>query len=319
MRGKFEIEDLSSERWSKIERDVFERLDREEVPRSSAQLRASRGPRRAIATFVLAGAAAAVIGAVAWEKLRPATHGEQTNVSRVSTDDSASHVQVGENEVDVGAHSSVAIRGNDTAGIEIALDHGEIECEVAPRQGRPPFVVVAGDVRVRVIGTHFHVVRLEKTSVSVQRGTVEVDQAQSVTLVHAGEAWPAPVPAQPTAEVPSAFATAPSLAVTPQSTAHPTATGLATNLLAPSEPTRRERYERALGLESSQPDVALATYRELAGGADAWAMNALFAQARLEYERGHKDDARRLSTEYLARFPGGPNARDARELKSRLE
>jgi len=305
---RFEVEDLPPERWNRIERAVFDRLDREGTQPAAA--REPSGSRRAVVSFVLAGAAAAVIGAVAWETLRPASHVEQANVSRFTTDDSVSHVQVGENELDVAAHSSVAIRGTDAAGIEIALDRGEVECEVAPRQGRPPFVVIAGDVRVRVVGTHFHVAHHgETTNVSVEHGTVEVTERTSVTLVHAGESWPAPPPPEPT----------------PTAAVDPAATTLATPATPPAASaratavTRRERYERALALESSQPEAALSTYREIAAGSDAWAMNALFAQARLELERGHKDDAKRLASEYLSRFPSGPNARDARELRTRLE
>ncbi|HSQ68260.1 MAG TPA: FecR family protein [Polyangiaceae bacterium] len=318
MRHRFEVEDLPPDRWARIEREVFDRLDREEqAPVSVA--RPTNGPRRAIATFVLAGAAAAVIGAVAWETLRPASRGE---ASRVTTDAAATHVQVGENELEVGAHSSVAIAGNDGAGIEIALDQGDIDCEVAPRRGRPPFVVSAGDVRVRVVGTHFHVARHgEDTRVSVDHGTVEVSEHANVTLVHAGESWPPPAPTQPAAPAPAPVDARPSATtalVAPSPSARPAAAPALTNA-AQGEPSRRERYERALGLESSQPDAALSTYRELAVGSDAWAMNALFAESRLELERGHAQEARRLASDYLSRFPNGPNARDARELRARPE
>jgi hypothetical protein len=46
-------------------------------------------------------------------------------------------------------------------------------------------------------------------------------------------------------------------------------------------------------------------------------MNALFAQARLELERGNRAEGQRLLADYLARYPHGPNARDARRLLSR--
>jgi TolA-binding protein len=65
--------------------------------------------------------------------------------------------------------------------------------------------------------------------------------------------------------------------------------------------------------------VALATYRELAAGSGPWAMNALFAEGRFEVERGHRAEAKRLLDEYLARFPSGPNAQDARVLRARVE
>jgi hypothetical protein len=60
--------------------------------------------------------------------------------------------------------------------------------------------------------------------------------------------------------------------------------------------------------------AALRIYGELAGGADGWAASALFAQARLEAERGRTPQARALCDSYLQRFPRGPNADDARAL-----
>ena len=92
-----------------------------------------------------------------------------------------------------------------------------------------------------------------------------------------------------------------------------------TQTAAPSAPSPRERYDRAITLEASRPDEALSIYRELAGGEGSWAMNALYAEARLELERGEKDSARKLFAEYLRRYPSGPNANDARELSAKLQ
>ncbi len=86
-----------------------------------------------------------------------------------------------------------------------------------------------------------------------------------------------------------------------------------------AQPSPRERYDRAITLEASHPDEALAIYRELASGSDSWAMNALYAEARLELERGNKESARKRFAEYLQRYPAGPNANDARELSAKLQ
>lgn len=48
-------------------------------------------------------------------------------------------------------------------------------------------------------------------------------------------------------------------------------------------------------------------------------MNALYAEARLELERGNKDAARKLFGDYVRRYPSGPNANDARELSAKLQ
>ena len=81
----------------------------------------------------------------------------------------------------------------------------------------------------------------------------------------------------------------------------------------------RERFESAAALEVRDPLVAARIYRELASGSGPWAANALFAEARLWAERGQREAARALLSAYLDRFPGGPNAADARALLIRLK
>ncbi len=73
-------------------------------------------------------------------------------------------------------------------------------------------------------------------------------------------------------------------------------------------------FELAAQLEVRDPVAALRIYGELAGGTDGWAASALFAEARLEAERGQAPQARALCDSYLQRFPRGPNADDARAL-----
>jgi hypothetical protein len=76
----------------------------------------------------------------------------------------------------------------------------------------------------------------------------------------------------------------------------------------------KQRYEKAARLEATDPAAAIAIYHELARGKSPWAANALFAQARLELDRGHRREAARLLRAYLQRHPGGHNAADARAL-----
>jgi hypothetical protein len=83
-------------------------------------------------------------------------------------------------------------------------------------------------------------------------------------------------------------------------------------------PTVAQRFENAARQETSDPAAALATYAQLAAGDGTWAADALFAQGRLELERGHHGQARALLTAYLRRFPDGPNADDAHRLLQRL-
>jgi len=81
----------------------------------------------------------------------------------------------------------------------------------------------------------------------------------------------------------------------------------------------RARFESAAALEVRDPPAAARIYRELASGSGPWAANALFAEARLSAERGQREAARALLSAYLDRFPGGPNADDARALLVRLK
>jgi hypothetical protein len=237
---------------------------------------------------------------------------------RVETQSAPSHVEVGESSLDVASHTVARIDGTDQVGVNVSLDHGAIDCEVAPRHGRPPFVVHAGDVTVRVVGTHFHVDREEgRTDVSVQHGAVEVESNGRTTLVAAGSSWSSRASTEHAAISPEDLPTA-----VPAQKAQPAPTVVATQATstnATPEPSPRERYDRALTLEAAHPDEALSVYRELAHGNDSWAMNALYAEARLELERGNKENARKRFAEYLARYPTGPNANDARELSAKLQ
>jgi hypothetical protein len=222
-----------------------------------------------------------------------------------------------------------------------------VECEVAPREARPPFVVQAGDVSVRVVGTHFRVTRHgEAADVVVAKGVVEVTGHGERNLVRAGEVWPpgalrAAAPSEGAhQDTPTETAKAPIVAEQPadqpagpregagkpratrEQTAPPPSTppALASAPSAlPAAPTPQALYESAEQLEAKQPEQALAIYRDLAKSDGPWAANALFAEGRLEADQGHREDARRLLVAYLARFPRGANAEDARQLLARIQ
>jgi hypothetical protein len=198
--------------------------------------------------------------------------------------------------------------------VTVLLEQGRVECEVAPRHGRPPFTVEAGDVVVRVVGTHFAVSRsAAEIDVQVQRGAVEVTRGDRRIAVQAGETWSPGAPASPSAPSPS-IAIAP---VVPAPPASPSMVGPPAGPSGPA-PTMREQYESATRLEASRPDQAIAIYADLAVRGGPWGMNALFAEGRLQADRGRRDEARRLLTDYLARYPYGPNGEDARQILERL-
>lgn len=320
---QIEVEPLSEARWSKIEAGLFEQMDRE--GRISAPP-ARRAPvaffkRRAVVMGAVGFAAAAAFAAVAGRSLfEGGGQSPAIQASRIVTGTSPSHVVLGTSALEVSPESAVVASGDDKQGLLVVLEKGSVDCEVAPRKGRPPFVVLAGDVRVKVVGTRFVVTRApEGVSVRVDHGVVEVARGGETKVLHDGEQWseaktasespsvaPAPVPAAPSEE--PAAAHVPSKGKAP----HVAPTG------ATDPNSDQKAFERAASLEVRDAETALATYRRLGAGSGAWAAPSLYAAGRLAADRGRGAEARTLLTEYLRRFPSGPNARDARRLLAEL-
>jgi hypothetical protein len=150
------------------------------------------------------------------------------------------------------------------------------------------------------------------------------DSATGAPAVAAAQAQPATQAARPATQKqpvaqgqPGATARAdarPARQAAPSTHAESAETGADGREAAP-----KQRYEKAARLEATEPAAAIAIYRELARGNSAWAANALFAQARLELDRGNRREAGRLLREYLRRHPNGNNAADARALLDAAE
>jgi hypothetical protein len=110
--------------------------------------------------------------------------------SRVATEASPSHVTVGESAIDLAPESGILLRDDDH-GTVLTLERGEVSLHVAPREKDRPFLVEAGDVHVRVVGTEFTVRRVGiGAAVSVRKGIVEVREHDELTRLRAGEQWP---------------------------------------------------------------------------------------------------------------------------------
>jgi len=188
---KIAIEGLADARWTRVERAVFSALPDEEI--AERDLPAAEGARtirwRGATALVLTGAIAAAFGAVTWRELGQSD--APMGPTRIATAANGSRVEVGESTVEVGPQSAVRLTGDDAHGISVLLDTGRVECDVAPRRGRPPFLVEAGGVEVRVVGTHFVVTRAgDDVTVEVQRGRVEVLSGQEHAVIDAGARWP---------------------------------------------------------------------------------------------------------------------------------
>lgn len=312
-----EVEPLSESRWSKIEAGVFSELEEPAAPAEVVRPRFSRRTVVSIgAVFAAAAALAAVVG-------RSVVTGEARapEASRIVTGASPSHVALASSTLDVGPDSAVVASGDDARGLLVVVEKGSVDCEVAPRKNRPPFVVLAGDVRVRVVGTRFVVTRAsEGVSVKVEHGTVEVTRGAEVVMLHDGERWaetpvaraPDPQPVEPPAPAP---APAPLEASAPKPHGKAPATA---GSHGASTDADRKAFERAAALEVREPETAMGTYRRLGAGSGPWAGPALYAAGRLAADRGRSAEARTLLGQYTTRFPNGANATDAARLLGEL-
>jgi hypothetical protein len=351
LRHKFEIEPLTDARLSKIKKSLFDRLDTEDLMEHGPSALPGAGGRSwmrvARVGFGMVAAAALVLAVASrWPASRHADSG--VNPSRIVTGTTESHLVVGDNAIDVSPNSALLASGDDEQGILLVLERGSVSCEVAPRRGRPPFVVQAGSARVRVVGTQFTVTRVEDgATVQVAHGTVEVSSGGATFLVREGEGWPpssaaAAEEAESAARTPPAPASAgiasearvkaalgPSLVrrLVPSTPANeasvaapPTDLASRTPAGAPSaEPTPQDLFEQATLSEKKDPAGASVLYERLESTSGPWAANALFAQGRLEADLGHAARARQILDAYLVRYPLGRNAADARTLLDRLK
>jgi hypothetical protein len=275
----------------------------------------------AIAAIAAAAVVLAMIGG--WQLRAQMSGAALAGVpTRMVTTSSPSHFALGDSALDLGPGTVVVATGNDDRGVVLVVERGRVTCAVAPRAGRPPFMVQAGEVRVRVVGTRFSVTRLgEGVRVDVDHGVVEVSAGAERMSLHDGQSWETRPPAP-------AFAPEPPPAPGEPRSVATAAPGLAESLSPPptmdppslpasgpgAPPSPRDRFEAAARYERTDPARAIALYAQLAAEGGSWGANALFAEARLEADWNHLSEARRLAAEYLSRFPNGPNAADARVL-----
>jgi hypothetical protein len=352
LRIQVHVEPLPDARVARVRHEVIATLEAERRLRSAAR---ATPRRRQLAVLAACLAAAAVLVAVlAQPWLRRATGDEL----RLATTDSASEFTLGESSLEVAPRSTLLVTGDDRRGVHVLLERGAVTCVVPPRGGRPPFVVDAGDVRVRVVGTRFTVEREGAGArVRVDHGAVELQSRAEMVTLRDGEAWPivaavVPVPPPPEATAPPAAApeasalsagpkraappraraprrsgkpppavapaASPEHVETPAPSAEPTVAAPAPPPPPPPPPSPREVFESAARLERSRPDEAAVLYRQVAEGPSAWAPNALYALARLDADRGNVAEARQWLNEYLVRYPRGQNAQDAHALLDRL-
>jgi hypothetical protein len=311
MKSELPVEPLSEARWSKLEGVMFAEFDR--APYEPIHAQPLRVPLRFGPTFWAGSAATVALAAgtlfMVVFKGNDAEHFTHAH-SRIVTGAEHSHMTWGQSEIEILNESTVVASGDDAHGVLLIIEKGGVDCEVAPRAGRPPFVVQAGDTRVRVVGTKFRVARTStgETEVVVDHGTVEVLRNGKTTRVQAGEHWPM-------TEAANANATAEKMVAAQEvrgETEH-----REVPRVAPAHahhPSDQAVYENAAKHEHADPNTSMSAYRLLAAGGGPWAANALYSGGRLALERGQTAEGTRLLKSYLKRFPKGLNALDAEHL-----
>jgi hypothetical protein len=323
------VEPLGETCWKRIENSVFAELDRQHgqgfVPEPRSRTSRSWALWRWRPALALAPVAAVVaVAAVAMLALFLLKGGDVSDgalePSRIVTADSPVRMTLGRAAITVAPESALWIRSVEDRGVEVMLEDGRVECAVAPQRDRPPFVVQAGDVRVEVVGTRFAVERHgADVKVHVSKGVVTVYHDGERLEVGAGRSWPAVTGAAGASDSADGVYESRDAGQAASRRGANRSAGAgsrieADKVRAASQARAKELYERAASLEASQPDQARALYQEVIERGGPWAANALFAQARLELDLGHRERASALLSTYLQRFPEGANAADAREL-----
>jgi FecR protein len=300
------VEPLADASWSRVERGVWAQLDDNVV---QTQTRARRP------WWIALPIAAVAIAVVAFLVHAPEQPGE-TGPTRIVSEGSPSTIALVDAHITLDPHSAIVMR----AGPDAIVERGAAWFAVEPRGSRPAFVVVAGDARVRVIGTRFRVEHDgERVAVEVDHGTVEVGYHGELVRITAGQHWSSDAPtiiSEASVEAPAAvppvapLVPAPPTQIVPRPSASP--------VVRPATDRDGERFAELTRMEATSPEAAMKGYLALSQGAGRWAEVALFAAARLAADR-HDSRAAALLEIYLRRFPNGANVADARQLQAHLK
>ena len=222
----------------------------------------------------------------------------------------SSRFTVADAVIDAGGDTSVEVKHEPGGATALLLTRGSVDCDVAPKPGRAPFRVLAGDVTVEVVGTRFAVTRVgAKVRVDVTRGKVHVKSRTEERLLEAGASWTPGLTAEGDARAPEHAAPAteaPAIEMPADEATHQ----------APATPRQSSRaaFAAAQRLEAKDATEAARAYRAIANGKDVWAALALYSLAEVDATRDATSALRDLD-ELAKRFPRGANAEDAAWLR----
>jgi transmembrane sensor len=164
--------------------------------------------------------------------------------------------------------------------VELALAAGSADFEVAPNPARS-FVVFAGGVSVRVVGTRFRVERAgERVRVAVTRGKVEVRWPEGSSFLSVGESRWFPPESAAFAAALSVPAAAPSREPSPESV--PQTRAARGQFLAHA---REGAYAAAYALIAENPNLVGSSAEELMLAADAARLSGHPEQASVYLKR----------------------------------
>jgi hypothetical protein len=303
-------------RRDRIERNVFTQLAQMRVAdRADAAVPVPPASNRRAWMFAGLGAAvaAAVILVVMTKGEAVAPVAEDTTPSRIVTPvGGESQFTVGDAVILAASDTSVDVKRAPDGGITLVVARGAVDCDVAPRNHRPPFHVIAGDVSVEVVGTRFTVARTPSPRVDVVRGKVRVRATGGTWLLSAGDSWTPPVSGSGVEQVIGEAPAAPAPALEPAIEIDPTIAPTR-NSPAPT-PSPHAQYQMAQKLEATDTARAAKMYRAVASSKDAWAAPALFGLAELE-AKANATLALADCNEYLRRFSTSAQAEDVSWLR----
>ena len=306
-------------RRDRIERQLFAQLATvRAADRADAAVPAARTSRRGwmmpVAFGVFAVAVSVLVTISVARSNEPAIERDSAPSRVVTPIGGSSSFTVGDAVIIAGSDTSVDVKHGEDGSTTLFVGRGSVDCDVAPRNGRPPFHVVAGDVSVEVVGTRFTVTRTPAARVDVVRGKVRVTAPGGTWLVGAGESW--------TPQVTAAAAAAGAVRTSdieidpmPAPASMPMPAPIQAPAPAPMPPpSAHAAYQAAERLESTDHGKAALAYRSVANGKDTWAALALYSLVEL-HATGDAMAALRECDEYAKRFPSGANAEDITWLR----
>lgn len=286
-------------------------------------LRARRQAQRSSRTWVAAGAGAGLAAAVAaFFLVRPSTPETAplapqaqvvapaaTTPGTLPGEDDTSVLRLADGSTaafERGAEVEVVVQ--DASLTRLRQGEGLVRYEVSRNASRD-FVVAAGDVQVRVIGTAFEVAHeAGRVRVAVERGEVEVDDGSRAVSLFAGDVLEVPAFLGDTQTGGTS-----DLSDDAEPAVEPVRTARAAD--TPSRPTVRELMRRADEARAAG-DLGRASdlLREIVAakpGRDR-STTALFTLGRVERSRGRHAEAARAFQRCWKRAPQGPLAEDSR-------